>query len=528
MAAAGKQQPVDVSGAMVDATVAVQDWLVIAPVALPIAGGALILMFRQRLVAQAWFAILLLLVNLALSALLVAHIAENGPVTMTMGRWLPPFGISFSVDLTSSILVLAGSFVAVACSLYSLVEIDAASRRYGFYSFLVLLMAGVNGAFLTGDVFNLYVWFEVLLISSFGLIALGGEKRQLDGAVKYAFLNLVATTFFLVATGYLYGTFGTLNMADLTRKIAVADGDEPLVTIAALFLVAFSMKAAAFPLSFWLPASYHTPRIVVSAIFAGLLTKVGVYALLRLLVMIFAGQREELAFWIAVIAAATMFIGVFGALAQSDIRRLLGYLVIAGIGTMLAGLAISGEFGLGGALSYAVHSMLVMAALYLIVGIGGQKTGSFDLRDWGGYYAATPLLAFVFLALAFGVAGLPPLSGFWPKLLLVKGSLLTGNGWLAAAILVTASLSTIAIIRVWLFGFWRGGPEGTRDGAEAWKFEPLDRSVIMLGGASVAMLTAAVVVLGIYPEPLLASVIEAGKGLADPADYIGSVFGEAQ
>lgn len=527
MAAAGKQ-PVDFSTAMVDATVSAQDWLVIAPVALPIAGGALILMFRQRLIAQAWIAIFFLLLNLVLSAALVDHIVQSGPLTMTMGRWLPPFGISFSVDLTGAVLVLAASFVAVACSLYSLVEIDAASRRYGFYSFLVLMMAGVNGAFLTGDVFNLYVWFEVLLISSFGLIALGGEKRQLDGAVKYAFLNLIATTFFLVATGYLYGTFGTLNMADLTRKIAVADANEPLLTIAALFLVAFSMKAAAFPLSFWLPASYHTPRIVVSALFAGLLTKVGVYALLRILVMIFAGQREELSIWIALIAAATMFIGVFGALAQSDIRRLLGYLVIAGIGTMLAGVAVSGEYGLAGALSYAVHSMLVMAALYLIVGIAGQKTGSFDLRDWGGYYSAMPLFAFVFLVLAFAVAGLPPLSGFWPKLLLVKGAMLAGDGWLAAAILISALLSSIAIIRVWLHGFWRGGPQGTRDGAEAWKFEPLDRSVVTLGGASVAMLFVAVIVLGVYPEPLLATVTEAGKGLTDPANYIGSVFGDAR
>ena len=212
----------------------------------------------------------------------------------------------------------------------------------------MLMMAGVGGAFLTGDVFNLYVWFEVFVISSFGLLVVGTDERRIDGAVKYAILNLVATTLFLIATGYLYGVFGTLNMADLHRKVAVAGADAPLMTLAALYLVAFGMKAAAFPVNFWLPASYHTPKIVTSALFGGLLTKVGIYGLLRVLVMIMPAERAVLAGLIGWIAIATMIVGVVSALAQTDIRRMLGFALISGIGVMLAGLALGDAAGLTG------------------------------------------------------------------------------------------------------------------------------------------------------------------------------------
>ena len=171
--------------------------------------------------------------------------------------------------------------VAFVGSIYAVDDINTSGRRYGFYPFLLVLMAGVSGAFLTGDIFNLYVWFEVLLISSFGLLILGSEREQIDGALKYAVLNLMATTLFLITVGYLYAIFGTLNMADIAVKVRDYADTAPLMTLTALFVLAFSMKAAAFPVNFWLPASYHTPRVVVSALFAGLLTKVGVYALIR-------------------------------------------------------------------------------------------------------------------------------------------------------------------------------------------------------------------------------------------------------
>ncbi len=519
---------VDVTNALIQTPVAAGDWLIILPVVLPIAGGALLLMLRKRTHLQAGLAIAILALLTLITGALLARVAELGPQVMMMGRWLPPFGIAFTADLAGALLAFTGSVVALVCGAYAVTDIDATRMRYGFYPFLMLMMAGVNGAFLTGDIFNLYVWFEVLLISSFGLIVLGSERQQLDGATKYAFLNLIATTLFLVATGLLYGALGTLNMADITLKLAapVEPGapQAPIFAIAVMYLFAFAMKAAAFPLNNWLPASYHTPRIVVGALFAGLLTKVGVYALLRVIGMLFAAERDMLSVWIAVIAMLTMLFGVLGALAQTDLRRLLGFLVVSGIGSMLAGLALAGNLGLSASLFYAVHSMLVMSALYIGAGIMAKRSGTWSLRELGGHYAASPWFAAAFLCLSFAVAGLPPFSGFWPKIMLVRASLSSGGEWLAASILLTGFLTSIAVGRVWVYAFWRGGAEGVRDGAENWKMQPVKRQDAMATYVPFGILVVIVLAIGLAPEHLLSLASDAARGLMDPSAYVGAVF----
>ena len=521
---AGKAQP-DLTGIMVPADLVASDYLVIAPVLVPLFAGAILLMFRRNPENQGWLATLALAITSVLALGLLQQVIETGPVTMTMGRWLPPFGISFSADLAGAMLALAGNVMALAATVYSTRDIDAGERRYGFYPFLMLMMAGVNGAFLTGDVFNLYVWFEVLLISSFGLIVLGSRRVQLDGTAKYAFLNLIATTMFLTATGYLYGVLGTLNMADIYLKVREPGVEGPLGTIAVLYFLAFAMKAAAFPLNSWLPASYHTPRIVVSAIFAGLLTKVGIYALLRISVMLLGPQRELFSVGIAWVAALTMLVGVLGALAQSDIRRVLGYLVISGIGTMLAGIAIASKTAIAGVVVYAIHSMIVMAALYLAAGMIGRMQQGFNLRQTGGIYAASPMFAAAFLILALSLSGLPPTSGFWGKFILVRAALETGAWWLAAIILISGLLATIAVFRIWIFAFWRGGPEGTRDGAEAWSVQPLDPGYRLAASLSIAVLTAMTLMIGLAPEALVSLSGDAAHEVLFPDRYVDSVFG---
>jgi multicomponent Na+:H+ antiporter subunit D len=290
------------------------------------------------------------------------------------------------------------------------------------------------------------------------------------------------------------------------------------MTIAALYLFAFAMKAAAFPLNFWLPASYHTPRIVVSALFAGLLTKVGVYALLRVMVMMFPLERAPLGGVIGWIAALTMIVGALGALAQTDLRRLLGFLVVSGIGSMLAGIALGGDLAVAGTIVYAVHSMVVMAALYLATGIIGRRTGTFDLNALGGLYSASPWFAAGFLVLAFAVSGLPPFSGFWPKLMLVQASLAAGNGWLAGAILATGLLTTIAIVRVFLFAFWRDKAGGGAGPA------PLVAPGAVFMSGSLAALVAGALAIGLAPEMLTRAGLDAAGGLIAPAAYIDSVF----
>lgn len=518
-------QNLDLSRAMVEANLSLPDFLIIAPVVIPILFGAALLMVRSTSNRQGKIACLGMALLVIVCFGLLQQVLSTGPVSMTMGRWLPPFGITFSVDIAGALLAFTSAVIALVGTIYSLSTVNSLEQRYGFYPFFMLMMAGVSGAFLTGDIFNLYVWFEVLLISSFGMIVLGSEKRQLDGTMKYAFLNLVATTMFLMATGYLYGVMGTLNMADIWRKVNSGVSQGPVTTIAVLYFLAFSMKAAAFPLNFWLPASYHTPKFLVSAVFAGLLTKVGVYALLRVSIMLFAPQHDTFAPAIAWIAGITMMVGVMGALAQNDIRRIFGYLVISGIGTMLAGIAIASITAVSGVLVYAVHSMIVMTGLYLAAGIIGRLVESNDIRHVGGLYASSPMFAAGFFILALSIAGLPPTSGFWGKFILVKATLEMGAWWLAGIILISGLLTSIAIFRVWIFMFWRGGDIKTPDGQENPMSKSLEPDYRLYASLAFGMLVFVTLAIGLSPELLIDKAADAARSLLFPGQYIDSVFG---
>lgn len=517
--AAPTSTPVDLSAALVMAPTSGAQWLAILPVALCLAVGAVLMMVRHNTRIHPYIAIPALGLLVLIDLMLLGQVLAHGPVTMMMGRWLPPFGIAFTVDLTGALFALTSAVVAFVGSIYALGDINTSGRRYGFYPFLLVLMAGVSGAFLTGDIFNLYVWFEVLLISSFGLLVLGSEREQIDGALKYAILNLVATTLFLISVGYLYAMFGTLNMADIAAKAGELRGTAPLMTLGALFVLAFGMKAAAFPVNFWLPASYHTPRVVVSALFAGLLTKVGIYALLRTMVMLLPVEGEALSLVIAIAACATMILGALGALAQPDIRRFLGFVVVSGIGYMLAGIAIGGESGVSAAIFYALHSIVLMTALYLVAGIAARLGRGFSLNGLAGLYAQVPAFAFLSLALFFAGSGLPPFSGFWPKALLVKAALDIGAWWLAAAILVAGFVTTIAFGRVFLLAYWRPAPPQAEGAAIAPAFTTAEI-------LPVVVLTALIVWFGLFPEQLVVLSQQAAATLIEPSSYLKSVFPE--
>jgi multicomponent Na+:H+ antiporter subunit D len=514
--AATTSTPVDLSLAFIMTPPPLGAWLVVLPPALMIALGAVLMMMRHKIRLHGLVAVPGLALLVLLDALLLWRVSVEGPVTMVMGRWLPPFGIAFTVDVFGALMALVSAIAALAAGIAALSDISETGRRYGFFPFLMLLMAGVSGAFLTGDLFNLYVWFEVLLISSFGLLILGSEREQIDGALKYAVLNLLGTTFFLIAVGYTYAIFGTLNMADLALRARDISG-APLMTLGGLFILAFAMKAAAFPVNFWLPASYHTPRITVSALFGGLLTKVGIYALMRVMIMLFPVQHEEWSLVIGLVALVTMVLASLGMLAQNDLRRLAGYAVILGIGNMMAGIATGTVAGVAGAVLYALHSILAMTALYLVVGRAAALSGHFTLQSIGGIYRRAPAFAFVSLALLLAVAGLPPFSGLWPKIMLVKASIDIGAWWLASGILVSGFLATIALGRVFLLAYWRPAPgEDAGDGAA------VAADWTSLG--PILGLTAIVTLFGLFPEWPLSLSQAAAIGLMEPAAYIGSVF----
>jgi multicomponent Na+:H+ antiporter subunit D len=507
------------------------DWIVILPVVLPLIGAAVLLMAHVLRDLHWVLAIAIAVAVLVADIELLRRTLDTGPLSMTMGNWLPPFGISFTADAMGAVFALAAAGVTLVLLVY-IQGTPSAHRPQGLHKFILLLLAGVSGSFLTGDLFNLYVWFEVMLIASFGLMVLGGRPRQLDGAVKYGFLNFLATSFFLLALGLLYGLIGTLNMADIVRA---APGANPAVMagVAALFLLAFGMKAAAFPVNGWLPASYHTPPAAVSALLAGLLTKVGVYALLRTLVMLLPASRDMLDPVLALLAGLTLVIAPLGAIAETNLRRALGFLVIGGIGAVLLGIALPDANGVGGSAVYILHAMLTITGLYLCAGLIEAATGATDTREMGGLYAASTPLSLIFLVLILGIAGVPPFLGFWPKLLLLEAgldgsNLLTDAGidWvplaLAFALLLNAMLTLIAGTRIWAHVFWRSGPEGALSESANPNLRPLGARQSWFGIGAAAALTLFVAVLGIVPNGLLEIGRAAALDLLNPAAYVAA------
>lgn len=484
------------------------DWVLVLPVLLGLAGAALLLVLRRALVLQAWLALGLLLAILVCDGVLLGRVVEAGPLSMTMGKWLPPFGISFTADAMGAAFALAAALVGFAVVLQLMLEAPVGAVRDGVYPLLLLLVAGVSGAFLTGDLFNLYVWFEVMLIASFGLMALAGNPLQLEATVKYGVLNILATTLFLVALGLLYGLLGTLNMADIIGVAAKAEAG-PLVAVTALLMLAFGMKAAVFPVNAWLPASYHAPPAAISALLGGLLTKVGVYALIRLLVLLVplaAGPLRGALEWVAI---ATMILGPLSAIAETQLRRAVGFLLIGGIGLALGGVADGSHAAVAGSVAYVVHAVLTLAGLYLMAGVVERLTGEADTRRMGGLYATHPMVALLCLALFLAVAGVPPFLGFWPKLELLTGFIGSGHVPLAIGLLASSLLSLIAGARLWSHIFWRAAPEG-----------------MVAGKARLApslLLAGTVLILGVAPGYLLKVADSAATGLLDPARYVAAV-----
>ena len=491
-------------------------WLLVAPVIVPlIAAAASFLVMGQRRLQRVVSTVASFVV-LVLSVALLLQVSANGIQVMQAGGWPAPFGVTFVADHLSAIMVAISAVMAAATAVYALADIDPAREALGYHPLFQVLVAGINGAFLTGDLFNMYVWFEVMLISSFVLLTLGNRRAQLEGGLKYVAVNLVSSMLFLASIGLTYGLTGTLNMADLAIELQSAP--QGLVTVLAmLFLTAFGIKAAIFPLFFWLPASYHTPPVAVSAIFAGMLTKVGVYALIRVFTLLFThdvGWTHQILLWLA---GFTMLTGVLGAAAQNEFRKLLSFHIVSQIGYMIMGLALYTPLALAGAVFYLVHNIVAKANLFFVAGLTRKVGGSFRLAELGGLYRAHPLLAILFLVPAFSLAGFPPLSGFWAKLVVVLAAVEVRSWPIIAVALVVGLLTLYSMTKIWQAAFWSPVPEGRTVG-------PMPSRLMI---APVAALAALTVVMGVWSGPFLALAQAAGHELLDPAGYVRAVLGDA-
>ncbi len=429
--------------------------LLVLPILIPLGATAGLTLLRSRPRVARVAGVAALVALLASGIRLLVDVWHGGIIAGTVGGWPAPFGITLVADTLSALMVVLTGGIGLVVGVFALVDVTPRCERLAFHPLFHALLAGVAGSFLTGDVFNLYVFFEVLLMASFGLLVLGGDRVQIDGAVKYVAINLVSTTLLLVAIGLLYGLTGTLNLADLHQKVPQIEDTALRDAVAALFFVAFGIKAAIFPLFFWMPASYHTPAVSVTAVFAGLLTKVGVYGLIRTFTLLFPLTWGTPSLPLLVAAALTMVSGVLGAASQAQTRRILAFHSVSQIGYMLLGLALATPLAMAGAIFYVVHHSVVKASLFLISGLMRRIGGSFDLQHLGGLYRRAPALAVLFLVSALSLAGFPPLSGFWAKLLLIRASFDAGVAVAAAVALLVGFVTIYSMIKIWLAAFWQ-------------------------------------------------------------------------
>ncbi|ACJ17854.1 proton-conducting transporter transmembrane domain-containing protein [Coxiella burnetii] len=449
-------------------------------------------------------------------------VTQKGILVMQMGDYLAPFGISIVIDLLSAIMLVVTGLIALCVAIYALSDIKSTQQNLGFYPVYWILLVGICGAFSTGDMFNLYVWFEVMLIASFVLMALGNERIQLDGTIKYVAMNLIATILMLTAIAMLYGIVGTLNMADLSVRLSHYPNASIVMAAALLLAIAFSIKTALFPLFFWLPASYHTTSVSASAIFAGMLTKVGVYTLIRLVTLIVPNNQIILGLLLAS-SGLTMLTGVLGAASQYNFRRILSFHIISQIGYMVMGLSIRTPLALASAVFYIVHHIIVKTNLFLISGVTNRLGKSFDIRALSGFYRQSPLLAILFFIPAFSLAGFPPLSGFWAKLSLLQAAFTNHNYIIAAIALIVSFLTLYSMIKIWNQVFWTDKSQSKKE----------DHALLSTGEkfslfVPVILLVSITLAIAFFPQLFFQVMSKASSQLLDSSQYVRAVLGDRQ
>lgn len=486
----------------------------VLPVVIPLATAAILMLAPARPLVQRTIALSGAIAQLISAIALFMRVEVAGIQVLQMGGWPAPFGVTLVADLLAAMLVVAVGIVGVAVSAAAFAGMDPRRESSGYHALVQILLMGVAGAFLTGDLFNLYVAFEVMLVASFVLMALHRTGAQVEAAFKYVTINLLASSIFLTALGLLYGATGTLNMAHLARVWPTVGSSSVGLVLAVLFIIAFSIKAGLFPLFFWLPASYHTPPAVVGAVFAGLLTKVGVYALIRIFTLLFQGGAPWLSTLLLGMSLATMVIGLVASMNERDVRRILSFNLVGHIGYATAGLALLSQGALAGAILYLLHHIVVITTLFLVSGVLLRLRRTTDLAGLGGLYRSQPALAALAMVPVFSLAGVPPLSGFLGKLALVQGTFAAGAYWVGGTVLVVGLLTLLSMARTWSDAFWRpavGVGDMTTPGPA------------LIG--TIAALDVVILAITIGAEPMFALASRAAQQLLERESYIRAVLG---
>ncbi len=490
------------------------------PIVLPLLGAALALLLTGSRTAARVLSVTVTTATCAASvALLVAVQRGGGVAAVQVGGWPAPFGITLVADRLSAALLVVATLMVAAVLVYALAQLPSTAERLAFHPVYLVLTAGVCLSFLTGDLFTLFVGFEVMLTASYVLLTLGGAPAQVRAGMTYVVISLVASTLFVVAVAFVYAATGSVNLADLAGRL----GEIPPAlreALGLLLLVVFGVKAAIFPLFFWLPDSYPTAPTPVTAIFAGLLTKVGVYALIRTQTLLFAdGGPSPL---ILAIAGATMLVGVLGAVAQDDIKRILSFHIVSQIGYMVLGLGLFTVAGVAGAVFYVLHHIVVKTALFLVAGLVERSAGTGALSRLSGLALRTPVTAVLFAVPALSLAGIPPFSGFVAKLSLAQAGFASGRYLVVGVSLLTSLLTLYSMAKIWAGAFW-GAPEEAveADGPPAQRARlPL----AMTGATASLVVLSLAVTLG--AGPLASFSRAAAEDLMARTPYVAAVLGD--
>ncbi len=495
--------------------------LITLPILLPLLGaGACIVVGRSK-TAQRIISVGALSIVTAMAVALAVRVDRDGTVAIQAGGWPAPLGITLVADRLSSIMLAIASIMLLSVLVYAIGQPGAERNHVGFQSVYLILAAGVGASFLTGDLFTLFVAFEMMLTASYVLITLGARRDQVRAGMTYVVISLLASALLLSALALIYSATGTVNMADLSLRMA--EVSPTLRSSFALFLLMiFGIKAGLFPLFFWLPVAYPTAPSAVTAIFAGLLTKVGVYAIIRTQTLLFPPESrpQTLILWIA---GLTMVIGVLGAIAQADVKRILSFHIVSQIGYMVMGLGLFTLAGIAGAIFYIIHHIVVKTTLFLTGGLIEHVGGSGRLSRVGQLARSAPVVAVLFLVPALSLAGVPPLSGFVAKFGLVDAGLADARYWLVAAAIVVSLLTLFSMTKIWAGAFWSPAEEEP-DGA----VHPVGR----LGGpplmiAPTAALAALSLAIALFAGPLYSLSERAAADLLDPSTYRHAVLGDA-
>ncbi|MBH0229951.1 Na+/H+ antiporter subunit D [Halobacillus yeomjeoni] len=491
--------------------------LAVLPIILPLLAGILVAFIHKKKTMVRITSQIIAVVNLIVIGWIFIQVRQNGSLVLETGDWAAPYGIIIVGDLLAMTLVLTTNIVAVASVFFAPKSLSEQQETYYFYSFFFMLIAGVSGAFLTGDMFNLFVFFEVLLMASYGLIVLGNGKAQLRESLKYVLINLFSSMLFVTTIAFLYSIVGTVNMAQIAERVKEVEQQGILTTIGILFFFVFATKAAVFPLYYWLPRPYISPNPVVSALFGALLTKVGIYSILRTFTLIFNQEVEMTHTLFIYLAAFTMLFGVIGALSTNNIKLVIAYNIIPAVGFMLMGIGIFTEVSISGTIYYLVHDMIIKGVLFLLIGAIVYAAGTSDLRKMGGLIHHYPVLGWLFFLATLVLAGIPPFSGFIGKLQLLRGGLAEEEIMIVIVALISSLLILFSMIRIFIRGFW---------GEERELEHPERKSKAARMVWPAAGLLALSILLGVGAEWFYPSIESIAEYLMDPEIYIDSVLKE--